>query len=101
LPRRDVRRLCDGAFQARDLVQQLDFRRSAIGVLQNRIRHSQIFGRAEVLVEAQRLAGAGQVVELTLLDRFPDAGLRDAAERHREIVAQLGSSRLRGWRRFD
>jgi hypothetical protein len=89
VPGGGIGRLCDGAFQARDLLQQLDFGRNAVGALQNRIRHPQVFRGAEVLLEVQRLANAGQVLELTLRHRLPDAVLRDTAERHRPILTQL------------
>lgn len=83
-----IRSLRDGLLQACDLVQQLDFSGSAMGVLQNRKRDPQIFRSTEVFLQVQRLAGTRQVLELTLRDRLPNAALDDAAERHENIIAQ-------------
>jgi hypothetical protein len=69
----------------------------AVRVLQNRKRHSQIFSRAEVFLEVQRLAGAWQVVELAVRDRLTKTVLGDAAEWRERIAASLagaGSARL-------
>lgn len=52
-------------------------------------RGPHLFVRAEVLLEVQRLAGARQVLELTLRYHLPDM-LRDVAEGHRDI-ARLSS----------
>src|SRR5690349_21555044 len=88
-PCRFVAALGHGSFETRHFVQQLDFRRCAVRVLQNRKRHSQVFGGAEVVVEAQGLAGTGKVVELTTRHRFDDAALGDATEGHENIVSLL------------
>ena len=51
-------------------------------MLEDRVGHSQIRRRTEVLVEAQGLPGIRQVLELALFERFLDSLFGDTAERH-------------------
>src|SRR5215813_12957463 len=77
-----VVRLLQRGFDACDLLEQLDLCRRAFRVLQNRKRHPQVLGRAEVLLEIEALASMRQVVELAFRDGFPDSILHEARERH-------------------
>src|SRR5580765_4583531 len=75
--------LCERVLQARDLTQQFDLHGRASGTLQNRVRHPQVFRSAEIVLEIERLPGAGQVIEFAFGDGFSDSVLGEAVERHR------------------
>src|SRR5215831_13022274 len=82
-----VRRFRDSLRQTRDFLQQFDFGRCAIGILQNRECHPELVRRAEVFLQVQRFSGTWKLFEVTLCDRFANAALGEAAERHTDIVA--------------
>ena len=76
--------------ERRDLVEQLDLCRHAVGALQNRERDPQMFRQLEISFEVDRLAGARQVVELAALDRLADSLLGDSLPAHGGIFARCG-----------
>jgi hypothetical protein len=58
--------------QGFDLFEQLHFLWNEIGILQNRVSHSQMFGCGKVSFEINRLTLAGQIIKLPFGYRLLD-----------------------------
>jgi hypothetical protein len=82
LPFRGVRSRVDRLLQARHFRQQFHFDWRAPGVLQDGMRHAQVGGRTEILLEVQRLTGVREIVEFAALDGLPNAAFSNPTERH-------------------
>jgi hypothetical protein len=85
---------CDLHAQARDLAAQADLGRGEAGVAQDVVGHALLGGDEGLVLEDQRSAGAGEMVEIAVAQRFEDALLGQQIEDRVHATCRRAAARV-------